>query len=128
MAYITEAELAQYGVNERVLRDFSSAQITSAIDAASSEADSYLSAGYEVPLTTYPIALKLHVARATVYHLFTVRGPSPTGSDQVITDNYDRAIRYYRDLQKNLVNIPDTETEPDREENVVVYTTTKRGW
>jgi len=129
MAYITIDELQRLGCNPSAFDDLSDADLTMAIAAASSEADTYLTAAYDkTPLEQVPLALKLHVARATVYHLMTMRGFSPDGDDRLILENYDRALAFYKALQKSQQNLPNTETTPKRGESVVVSSAIRRGW
>jgi phage gp36-like protein len=125
-SYITHDELRKLGGSAGVLNRFSEEDIDAALDAASSEADCYLSAGYTTPLTTVPSALKMHVARAAVYHLVSARGFNPQGSDELLERNYDRAISFYKALQKSEQNMPEPPTSPVRDDIVHVVSTTAR--
>lgn len=127
--YITTDDLTKYGINAAALEGVSQDDIDTVIAAASSEADCYLSGVYTTPLTTYPIALKMHVAKAAVYHLLGVIGFDPNGSDEIIVKNYERAIAFYKDLQKRQQSLPAAETAPEEDDiGAVVSSAPMRGW
>lgn len=127
MAYLTIQELPRFGVSIKILEDFDDDEIQTAIDIASSEADTYLSAYYESELTTYPAALKKHVGSAVLKHLLDTRGRSPLGEDKLIDDNYASALSFYKALQKSEQHLPDTATAPEAGAHVVVAVR-QRGW
>jgi phage gp36-like protein len=127
-SYVTAAELVQLAASANLIDSFAEEELDAAMDAASSEADCYLSAAYTTPLTTVPTALKLHVARAAVYHLLSARGFSPEG-DAPVERNYERALDFYKALQKSQQNIPEEASAPDRDESVVVVSSrARRDW
>ncbi len=125
-SYITEAELRTLGGDGRLFNNASQESLDTAMEAASAEADTYLSASYTVPLTTVSPALKLHVARAALYHFLSTNGFNPNGPDDVIERNYDRALNFYKALQKSQQALPNEVTEPDRDDIVHVVSTTAR--
>jgi|SRR5690606_27081349 len=126
--YITIDELPKLGIRAEFLEDVSVEDIETAIAAASSEADCYLSALYETSLTTVPMAVKLHVAKCAVYHLLSVEGFDPRGSDTIIVENYDRAIRFFKDLQKSKQSLPAYATAPEKGELLVAVSSGTRRW
>lgn len=117
------------GINAKALARVSLDELENAIDIGSSEADCYLSGIYDVPLSEVPVAVKKHVASCVVYHLMSVNGFSPAGSDQIIVDNYDRAIRFFKDVQKQQQSLSTPETKPDKQDSVFVVSSSRpRRW
>jgi len=127
--YLTVEEMPSLGINAKALERVPLDDLTLAVEAASSEADCYLSALYDVPMTAVPLAVKKHVANVAVYHLMSVKGFSPAGSDQIIVDNYDRAIRFFKDIQKQGLSLSTPETQPAKQDSVyVVSRSSPRRW
>lgn len=133
MAYLTIQEMPKYGIRIDILAAYTDEELTTAISIASSEADTYLSAHYEPPLTGYPDALKKHVCSAVLKHLLDTTGRSPLGTDELIDINYKSALAFYKALQKSEQHLPDSTTTPEAGAIVHVgYGTTSaggyRGW
>ena len=129
-AYITHDEFHRWGIKYEDLDSdkINSDDIDAAILAASSEADCYLTAYYDTPLTAIEPALKLHVARAATFHLMSIVGFNPVGSDDLLVGNYDRALRFYKDLQKSQQTMPASTAPAKQDAQFVVSSAPKRGW
>jgi phage gp36-like protein len=130
-AYITHDEFFRLAYPQHAFDSLGAnpEDLDTAIEAASSEASCHLVALHDTPLTLVPDAIKLHVARAALYHLLSFRGFSATGADEMVERNYARALSFYRQVQKSQVTLPDNETEPDKQPaHVVVSSRPQRGW
>lgn len=125
---VTVAELALYGMNSTALAGFTTGEKEAAAEAATSEFECIVGPAYSVPLTSVPVAVKLHIARMAVFHLYAVRGFSPDGRDAVILDNYDRAIAFAKQVQKGQQVLSPTETSSTRIESPQVDSDDERGW
>jgi phage gp36-like protein len=129
--YISQAEFFMLGIKEEDLDSdkVNPEDIDIAILSASSEADFYLTAYYDTPLTEIPPALKMHVARAATYHLMSIVGFNPIGSDELLEKNYDNAKKFYKDIQKGQQTIPAGDVSPAKKDGqYVVSSLPKRGW
>lgn len=128
MAYITRDEFENLGASDRILARFSDDRIDLAMEAASSEADTYFCGAFsETPLEEIPLAVKMHVARAALYHLLSPNF-SPDADNQIVLVNYDNAKAFYKAVQKSQQNLPQSQTVPTRDECVVVSSNVRRGW
>lgn len=83
--YCTQTELVRYGIRAEALRNISSDELDSAIDAASDEMDGYLGSRYVLPLAAWESDVRMHCARLAVYTLIVVRGfnPGRAGDEQL---------------------------------------------
>jgi phage gp36-like protein len=98
--YATKADLAKYGLPPAVLQDIPDEDQDAAIDAASAMADDYLADIVDLPMEadSWPFSLRRHVAVIAGYDLLRVRGFNPEGSDKLIVDEYERAMKWLRDV------------------------------
>jgi phage gp36-like protein len=111
--YADIADLEGLGINPRALEQFSSAEKNRALTVMSSEADCYIPGRYR-PLTTWPDALRVHIARGAAYMLLTSRGMNPTaGGNELIVKGYDDAIAYFKNIQRGIVTFPRDQASPD---------------
>lgn len=120
-AYVTNDELGQYGSNATSLEQFSEAEKTVAATMATSEATYYLGV-----VASPSDVLKMHVARASVFHLFSIRGFAPQGDDGLLERMYLRAIQFYKDAAvSGAVSDAAVVTSAG---SVEIYSEEKRGW
>ena len=111
--YCTLEQQETLGIQGRALSGFTRDQRLSAIRAASGEADTYMQAVVGVPLTApYPDAVSVHVARMSIFNLFSPKGFNRDGDDKLIEDNYDRAIRFFEMVAAGKIKLGPTVTPP----------------
>lgn len=133
MPYITADDIPRYGIKAAMLEDVEPDDLETAALAASSEAACYVGAVWPEDETA-PHALKLHASKAAVYHLMGISvGFNPVGRDELIAQNYDRALEFYKMVQAGSVTLPEPEPDPDEEESttdtgVEVVANRERGW
>lgn len=96
---LTIAELDALGINPVALGGFTPEQKQLAVDAAVDEAYAWIRQVTGTPIAQAPLALKAHVAKIAVYHLLSARGMDPE-ADRLVIDNYERALRFLRGVQK----------------------------
>lgn len=111
--YCDISDLTDLGIPAAALSGFTDDEKTSAIDAMSSEADSYLSARYKPPFTSWPVSLRMHVARGAVYILMSKRGFNPNaGGNELIVKGYDDAKSWLTKVARGFVTLPVVDTAP----------------
>jgi phage gp36-like protein len=126
---ITEADLKKHGQRPAAIDKFKPEEIEAACTAAWSEFEMIVGPTYSTPVGTVPEGVKMHVARAAVYHLYSTRGMDLSGADELIDRNYSRALKFYDSLRKGEQVMPKGQTDathiavPD-----VIETGCDRGW
>lgn len=112
MAYATRTNLENLALAARALEDSTDAEITAALSAASSEADSYLASRYpSLPLLTWPEVLTLHVSGLAAWHLMKGKGFSPeAGTKDPIRQAYEDALAWLKGVASGLVTPPGVST------------------
>lgn len=102
VVYCTSADLLLPG---EALQELQSTDIDRAIKSASSEADSYLSTRWTLPLVMgpdgWPTALVNAVAQIATYRAMLLRGYAPVaGQNDSIRDGYKDALAFLKALSK----------------------------
>jgi len=128
MAYITIAELDRLGITPDALCDVSNTAKLEAIEAASSEADSYISSRYVTPLATVPLVVKFHVARLASAMLIDGRGRQVDGDDRTIDMMRAAAIKFFERVSSGVATLGPTEVAPAVIESPDVDSDDDRGW
>ena len=128
MAYITLAELDQYGINRAAICDVSDADKLAAIEAASSEADAYISSRYTTALTTVPRVLKFHVARLASAIIMDGRGRAVDGDDETIDMMRKNAIQFFERVSSGKATLGPAEVEPEAIESPFFESEDDRGY
>jgi phage gp36-like protein len=99
MAYATTTDLASIGLPAQALASVSATVQGDHLDKASARIDSYLRAGYTLPLATpYPAEVVDACCHIAAYTLLVRRGYDPGKFDAVFRLNYEDAIAYCKDL------------------------------
>ncbi len=102
-----------------------------AIAAASSLADSYLSARYTLPLSEWGYDLRRVVCHIASWDLLSRRGFDPeNAADKAIRMRYDDAIKWLADVRDGKNTPTDiVDATPEVEDSGPhIVTTTRRGW
>ncbi|WP_027181645.1 gp436 family protein [Oleidesulfovibrio alaskensis] len=95
-----------------------------ALEEASSEADSYLSVRYALPLQAVPPVLRTAVCDIALYRLTG----GPATQTEVIATRYKAAVAWLRDVASGRASLPEvTPPEQEQADGVDIYTGT-RGW
>lgn len=102
--YATATEIQANSITPAVAQRFGLTAIESAINAASSIADSYIVAQFTLPLKTSPqgwdASLTLAVCNIATYLLFCQFGFNPNAAaDKFIEDRYNRAISWLEQIR-----------------------------
>ncbi len=128
--YATKADLTQLALTAQAISGMLDADINAALLAASSVADTYLAARNEaLPLTTWPLALRLNVCRLAAWHIMCSIGFSPEDASHVaIQLNHDAAIKWFEALAAGKVTLANAETAPARGATPTVYSDDSRGF
>jgi phage gp36-like protein len=111
--YATKTDLEQLALPSRALEDSVDADLTAALVAASSEADSYLEARYTLPLLTWPAVLRLMVAKIAAYHIQAGKGFQPDADPErpdPIVKGYEDAIAWLEKIHDGEASLPSAET------------------
>lgn len=124
MAYAVEADLTKYFGSEQVLiaadRDGSGAAdtdvITTAIDAASEEIDSYLAVRYDLPLSATPSILTRVCSDLAMYHMSVTSG-SMTDDKEI---RYKNGIKWLMNVSKGNVSLGAEEAEVSVQDRVTL--------
>lgn len=107
-SYATAAQLLQFAINATALTNSISTQDQqAACDAASIEADGYLTAQYKLPLLSWGTTLTVHVCNIAAYRLMGRRGYRPSGVDSGFKERYDEAISWLRGVSAGRITPPD---------------------
>lgn len=132
--YATVEDLGSIGLKS-IQEDIDSevlalADVELALDAASSEAEGYLSTRYKPPFTSWPLSLRLHVARIAGFLVLTRTGYQPGAeSNELILQGYEMAITWLRRVSSGEVTLPLHTTSPSAARVPQVYSDPDdRGW
>lgn len=98
MAYATTTDLANYGLSQAALTNFTGPQQQAALQAASDEADSYLRSQFQLPLIDYDTSLTIKVCQVAAETLIMARGFNPDGADETYVLNAKNARMWFRDV------------------------------
>lgn len=107
MAYITEQDLvSRFGQREiQQLSDRSnmgtidSAVVSTAINDASAEIDTYLAGKYALPLASNPVVLISVAANIARYHLYDLR------ATEIVQARYDDAIKFLKAISNGTASL-----------------------
>lgn len=124
--YCTPADIAAYSLPPVSLAKLTAAEQSLACLAATDEAVSYLAANFDMPLTAWGNALRMHTANMAAYHAMKRRGMNPD-ADASIRLGYTDAIAWLKGPARADPTI--TDTTPDvGGVAVYVYSQVPRGW
>jgi len=113
MAYATKKDIIDlYGIDfltliglrgdeELLTQPLSTAAIADAIAQASSEADTYISRRYPVPVSNPPRVLEIHVINLACHHL----AATADTMTEIIRQRYEDAQKWLMNISKGLANI-----------------------
>lgn len=104
--YAVVADLTNYGVmSAATFGALSGAQLQAAIDAANDTADSYLSARFKLPLSSFGKALTQKVVALARFELLTQRGFAPEGDHAAaIVEAKKDAVRWFEGIADGTIN------------------------
>lgn len=142
MAYATPADVRDpgWGLPAGALRNITDPEIQQALASASSEADSYLSSQYTVPLTgTTPPVLAMKVCHMAAWYLLSGKGFNPQlGMDEAVYTRYKDAISWLKQIASGNAALPGYSDPGSGEEGggvgqddtfgVIVQSNPSRGW
>lgn len=99
--YATIQELTSLAITQQAASRFGSGAMTAALQAASSEADAYISSQFVLPLEVNPpgwkMDLTLAVCNIAAYRLYSQFGFNPAApADELIRRRYESAIEYLK--------------------------------
>ncbi|GLX85058.1 hypothetical protein tloyanaT_13100 [Thalassotalea loyana] len=115
MSYATVADLeSRIGREELIIlapdesdpNNYSQAVIVKALEDASAEIDTYISAVHPLPLQEPPLAL---IRRCCDIARYTLMDDQPTDAAE---KRYDQAVSYLKDIAKGLVNLQINDSTP----------------
>ncbi|MCR4442959.1 MAG: DUF1320 domain-containing protein [Peptococcaceae bacterium] len=102
-------------------------KVTSAIEEAEGEIDSYCQARYTLPFNPVPKVIKKIAVDLVVYTLFARRGLNPDdNADQIVIQQRKDAIKFLENLARGLVTIGPVQQETKPPENEVQFTAPPR--
>lgn len=100
--YATATDLAQIGALPAFVQSLSSAQVTEALQTASSIMDGYFASRFTLPILTWTYDVVQWCCVIAVYHLAASRGLNPNNPAELIyQDRYDRAMKWLKDVANN---------------------------
>ncbi len=126
--YIDIEELEKWGGAAGALHGLSVEEKQFGIRAASGELDTMTGSRYATSFTAVSDDIKVHVARAAMFHNLSQRGFSAIGDDSMIERNYDRALSYFRKIGRGKLNPNTTNTDPAPADVPTIEAETDRGW
>ena len=120
MAYIDKAVMIRFFAESELIQltdragagTIDDAVLNQAMTTAESEVDSYVGAGYILPLSTVPDVLKAMTGDIARYRLYDNR------ATEEVQKRYDRAISWLRDISKGVVSLGIKTTDPEPESTV----------
>lgn len=132
MAYATSSDLARLGVGSGATAGIAAGDITAALDAASSLADSYLGAQYTLPLVSWGDDLRRAVCMIAAYDVIAGnRGFNPeNGDDTNLRLRYQDALDWLKRLADGSVvpgGVVDS-TADESDGGGAIVTMARRGW
>ena len=131
-AYATAGEFDVHGIRpEARPAAVSAGDISSAIEAASKKADSYLRNRFPVPLASWGLDLTQAICAMAAYELVAslLLFQPEASSNQVLVSRNDAALRWLKQVADGLAT-PDgvTSSAPAGVADVTVTSATPRGW
>ncbi len=98
--YCLRTDLVLYAINAQAIAGIADAVVDSACAAASSIADSKFRARYPLPLLTWGVDVRSNTAKLAAYDVLVTRGMNPAGADRQFLERYDRAMRWFDDVER----------------------------
>jgi phage gp36-like protein len=93
--YALPSDLMRFGLPARALESVPMTAIVDACFAASEEAAGYLGSAYSLPLASWGVDLRMHVAKMAAYNLMSIRGYDPdSGQDRLLQVGRDQAVTW----------------------------------
>lgn len=111
--YATLADVYNLGLPQGALSQVSTPQQQAALNSACAEADSYLTARFKLPLTSWDAILVQHVCCRAAYTMLVARGYNPDdGADKNIFDRSKQALDWYKGVADGVItpNVVDSTT------------------
>jgi len=107
VAYATRTDLHRVGLPAAALAGVSTVTQDAALEAASGLANAYIvRSGYDLPLSTWPAGLTLHVCGIAAWVLLSTRGFDPSNpSDKAVRMRFDDAIKWLEKVAKGTVSL-----------------------
>jgi phage gp36-like protein len=134
MPYATRADFTKHGLPADALADVPTESQDAALDAASSEADTYLANVFTLPLIApFPPILVQQVCAIAAWNLLTTVGFDPqNGADSAVKSRCEDARRWLERISTSratLVGAVDSSDPPEVVEGgVFVVSAPSRGW
>lgn len=129
--YAVPADLARYGLPAAALELVPPEQQARACLAASGEAEGYLASAYKLPLTSWDMGTRSHVARMAAYEAMRWRGFDPdSGKDTSLEVGRSEAITWLNRIANGKLRPPGiVDAAPLETENeVYVVSAAGRSW
>lgn len=111
--YAVLANLSTYGLPAAALVGVDNALITAHLTGASDLADSYLTARYPAPFTTWGAVLTQKVCEIAAYTLMCIVGFTAKTTDQNLLARHDTAIKWLEHVRDGKIKPQGTNTTPD---------------
>lgn len=105
-SYATAADLANIGIVNAAITQFTTAQQQQMIDAVSVEFDGCLAAQYKLPLIAWTSDLRRHVCGVSAYRLMAMRGFNPEDGDTIFRQLNDDAWQWAKDIARGVITPP----------------------
>lgn len=128
--YIEPEDIRKYGMPGTALDDFTDAELLDYCLSVTDEADGYIGASYELPLTAWGQDLRMHAAKMAARYIMDRRGWDPEGADAVIMRGHEHALKWLDRISNGRLKPPgliDTTTETF-EGGSVVLSGSQRSW
>jgi phage gp36-like protein len=104
--------------------------IADAVIKASADIEDACNGAYTLPLVAWPASVRERGAKIAIFRIISKRGFQPDGSDQILKDNSDDAMRWLRRVsqgQLRPIGIVDS-TETEYEGGAVIVSDPPRRW
>lgn len=130
MAYATTTDLTRLGVPTKALEGVSAEAKEAALSSASSLADGYLAAQFNLPLTEWGDDLTGHICSIAAWQILKVRGIDPEGrADNAIRMSYEDAIDWLERIAAGRLSPQFTDSTPEVNDQAPVFVNNPpRGW
>jgi phage gp36-like protein len=128
--YATIENLGRLALTARALDGIGDDVLNAALEAASSVADSYLSARYgdDLPLSDWPLALRINVCKLAAWDIMCAVGFDPGDATHVaIERNATMATKWFEQVASGRVSLSISETTPRHASTPTVYSDDDRG-
>jgi phage gp36-like protein len=111
--YCTPTDVGNYALNPIALSTVPMVAQTAACVAASEHADSHFRGRYPLPLLSWGIDVTMMTSYIAAKLMIEARGASPMNcNDESLEKNYDRAIVWFKDVQRQTVHPDVTFSQP----------------